>query len=266
MLLAVALLGATVRAAEPVPPKVYLIGGSTMASYSPSRPIVGWGQAIAEFFRDPAQVDNRALSGRSSRSFIDQGHWAEVMRDMRAGDFLIMCWGTNDSTKDPARRTDPHTTFRANLLHFIAEIRARGATPILATQVAHRRWTEKGEWDEVASEYVKVNRELAATEHVPLMEMYELTTALERDLGVEGSIALHLHLPAGRYESYPNGSKDNTHYNAYGAKRVAELAVQEIRRLKLPMVAWLKDAPAAGAGEDETRQAATAVQALASPR
>ncbi len=237
-------------------PRVFFIGGSTMASYPATRPVVGWGQAITEFFQNPAQVDNRALSGRSTKSFIDEGHWAEVVRDMQAGDFLIMCWGTNDSSKDPRRHTEPHGAFRENLLRFIAETRAKGATPVLATQVAHRVWKE-GKFAEPASEYVLVNRELAASEHVPLMEMFERTVDLEKSLGERGSTSLHLYLPPGKYDSYPKGSRDNTHYNAYGAKRVAELAVWEIRRLQLPIADWLMGgadpAATAAGGESEPR-------------
>ena len=151
-----------------------------------------------------------------------------------------MCFGTNDSANDPARHTEPRGEFTANLKRFIAETRAKGATPILATSVAHRRWNEAGQWTEAASDYVVVTRELATAEKVPLMEMFDRTVALERSLGVEGSIALHLYLPAGKFDSYPNGARDDTHYCAHGATRVAELAVEEIRRLKLPIVDWLK--------------------------
>lgn len=234
-------------AADRAGPKLYLIGGSTMATFPDERPVVGWGQVLPHYFKNPAQVDNRAKSGRSTKSFIEQGHWANVIGDIREGDFLIMCWGTNDSANDPARKTDPRGSFRTNLLRFIAETRAKGATPILATQVAHRRWDAKGQWTETASEYVLVNRELAASEHVPLMEMYERTTALEKSLGKEGSMALHLHLEPGKYDSYPNGAKDDTHYNRLGAMRVAEQAVLEIRALKLPIGDWLK-APETGSG------------------
>jgi lysophospholipase L1-like esterase len=248
LLLALCILSVRVFAAEDRAPKIFLIGGSTMASYPATRPVVGWGQTLPKFFKNPAAIDNRALSGRSTKSFIDQGHWAEVIGDMRAGDFLIMCWGTNDSADDPLRKTDPHGEFTTNLKRFIAETRAKGATPILATQVAHRRWDAKGQWAESASEYVLVNRELAASEHLPLMEMYERTTALEKSLGKEGSIALHLYLPLGKYDSYPNGAKDDTHYNAAGATKVAELAVAEIRRLKLPFALWLTDSAPGHAG------------------
>lgn len=248
-------------AAESAAPRIYLIGGSTMADFPAGHPKPGWGQMLPQFFRDPAIIRNHARSGRSTKSFIEQGLWDKVIAEIQAGDYLIMCWGTNDSSSDPLRRTDPRTTFRTNLLRFINETRAKGATPILATQVAHRRWNEQGQWNETVSEYALVNRELAASEHVPLLEMYELTTALEKSLGVEGSIKLHAHLEPRTNEFFPEGLKDNTHYSAYGATRIAALAVQEFRRLNLPFCAWLKapaEAPLAVAavGEDETRPVA----------
>ena len=234
------LVGGLFAAGGPAP-RIFLIGGSTMADFPAGHPKPGWGQMLPQFFKDPTIIRNHARSGRSSKSFIDQGLWDKVAAEMQAGDYLIMCWGTNDSSGDPARRTDPRTTFRANLLRFMAETRAKGATPILATQVAHRRWNEQGQWNETVSEYAQVNRELAASEQVPLMEMYELTTALERSHGVEGSIKLHAYVEPGTNDFFPEGLKDNTHYSAYGATRVAALAVQEFRRLNLPIVAWLAD-------------------------
>jgi len=234
-------VAASLAGAEPTLPKLYLIGGSTMATFPPERPVVGWGQMLPKFFKNPAQIDNRARSGRSSKSFIEQGLWEKTIGDIRAGDFLIVCWGTNDAANDAARHTEPRGEFTANLKRFIAETRAKGATPILATSVAHRRWDENGQWAETASEYVLVTRELAARERVPLMEMFDRTVALEKSLGVEGSTALHLYLPAGKFDSYPKGAKDDTHYCADGATRVAELAIQEIRRLRLPIAGWLSD-------------------------
>lgn len=231
------------RAAEAArsTPRLFLMGGSTMATFPETRPVVGWGQKLPQFFKDPARIDNRAKSGRSTKSFIDQGHWDQLHADLRAGDFLIMCWGTNDSANDPARFTEPHGEFLRNLLRFIRETRAKGATPILATSVARRQWDAEGRFVEPSSEYVIVTREVASRESVPLLELRRATVKLERELGVEGSRALHLHLPPGQYDSYPNGSKDDTHYNAHGATLVAELAVKEIRRLDLPLRAWLKD-------------------------
>jgi lysophospholipase L1-like esterase len=216
-----------------------------MATFPPERPVVGWGQMLPQFFSDPAIVQNRAKSGRSSKSFLDQGLWAGVIAEIRAGDYLIICFGTNDSANDPARRTEPRGDFRANLERFIAETRAKGATPLLATSVARRQWDEKGNFVEPPSEWVAVTREVAVAKKAPLLEMRRRTVELETRLGPEGSIALHLYLPPGKYASYPNGAKDDTHYCAHGATRVAALAVEEIRRLQLPLARWLVDDPAA---------------------
>jgi lysophospholipase L1-like esterase len=228
--------------ASPPPPRLFLIGGSTMATFPPERPVVGWGQMLPEFFRVPGLVQNRAKSGRSSKSFIDQGLWASTIAEIKAGDFLIIQFGTNDSKQeDPTRYTEPRGSFRTNLERFIRETRAQGATPLLATSVVRRQWDEKGNFVEPPSEWVVVTREVAAAQQVPLLEMRHRTVELEKSLGPEGSIALHLYLPAGKYAAYPNGAKDDTHYCEAGARRVAALAAGEIRRLGLPLAQWLKD-------------------------
>ena len=230
-------------------PKLFLIGGSTMATFPEARPVVGWGQMLPQFFRSPAQVDNRARSGRSSKSFIDEGHWDKVIADVAAGDFLLIQFGGGNDAKreDPKRLTEPRGSYRVNLERFIRETRAKGATPLLATPVARREWDAQGNFVEPPSEWIVVTREVAKERNVPLLELRGRTVELEKRLGKEGSISLHLYLPPGKYDSYPNGSKDDTHYCREGARQVAALAVQEIRRLQLPLTAWLAD-PSPGAG------------------
>lgn len=234
-------LAARLIAAEPERmPTVFLIGGSTMASFEPPRPVRGWGQLLPAFFTQPAMVQNRARSGRSSKSFIDQGLWDTVRGELRAGDYLIVQFGTNDTKRDdPARYTEPRGSYRANLERFVRETRAKGAVPLLATSVARRQWDEKGKFVVPPSEWQDVTREVAVALKVPLLEMRARTAALEESLGPEGSKALHLYLPAGKYEAYPKGAADDTHYGEEGARRVAELAAQEIRRLQLPLARWL---------------------------
>jgi hypothetical protein len=70
--------------------------------------------------------------------------------------------------------------------------------------------------------------------------MNRLTMTLEEGHGAEGSKRLHLWIAAGVYQRQPEGYQDNTHYSAYGAERVAALAVQEIIRLRLPLADWLR--------------------------
>lgn len=230
-------------APEATPPRLFLIGGSTLATFPPERPVVGWGQMLPEFFREPGIVQNRAKSGRSSKSFIDQGLWAAVLAEMHAGDYLIICFGTNDSkVGDPARYTTPRGDFRTNLERFSRETRAKGATPLIATPVARRQWDEQGRFVEPPSEWVNVTREVAAAQRAPLLELRHRTVELEKSLGPEASKALHLYLPEGKFAAYPKGAKDDTHYCEHGARRVAALAAREIRRLGLPLAQWLRDA------------------------
>ena len=242
LLIAICLLAPAWRVVSaPQVPKLYLIGGSTLATFPPERPVVGWGQMLPEFFRVPGIVQNRAKSGRSSKSFIDQGFWASTIAEIQAGDFLLICFGTNDSkVDDPTRYTEPRGTFRAHLERFIRETRARGATPLLATSVVRRQWDDQGNFVEPPSEWVVVTRETAAAQQVPLLEMRHRTVELEKRLGPEGSIALHLYLPAGKFAAYPKGAKDDTHNCAHGAREVAALAAQEFRRLHLPLAQWLR--------------------------
>lgn len=216
-------------------PRIFLIGGSTMANFPEGHPKPGWGQQLPKFFKKPGVIQNHARSGRSSKSFIDQGLWDKVIEEMRAGDFLIVHFGTNDSkASDPARFVEPRGQFRTNLERFIQETRAKGAIPILATSLARRAWDDHGRLVDDGSEYVVVTREIAAAHDVPLLEMRLRSLELERSLGVEGSIRLHAYIEPGTNSFYPKGLKDNTHYSEYGATRIAALAVEEFRRLKLP--------------------------------
>ncbi len=229
-------------AAVELPPRVFLIGGSTMASYPPERVLVGWGQVFPAHFKDATMVQNHGRSGRSSKSFIDQGLWAKVIGEIAKGDYLIIQFGTNDTkVDDPSRYTEPRGSYRANLERFIREVRAKGAFPLLATSVVRRSWSEAGRFEVAPSEWQDVTREVAAAMDVPLLDLRARTEELECTLGPEGSKALHLYLPAGKYDAYPKGAADNTHYCEFGARQVARLAAQEIRRLQLPLARWLAD-------------------------
>ena len=241
---AVAFAAAGAPAVEPVaPPKLHLIGDSTMADKptDPPNPEHGWGQMLPAFFRDPAMVVNHAVNGRSTKSFIDEGRWQQVLDALRPGDYVLIQFGHNDEkTEDPKRYAAPHGAYQDNLRRFIRESRARGAIAILATSVVRRKWDAKGNLVDTHGEYPDAMRSVAREENVPLLELQKLTAEMEERAGVEGSKKIHLWIKPGEYARLPNGRQDDTHYSEYGATRVAGLAVQEIRRLDLPLVGWLK--------------------------
>jgi lysophospholipase L1-like esterase len=224
-------------------PQVHLAGDSTMADkpVAPPNPEHGWGQLFPRYFREPAMIVNHAQNGRSTKSFIAEGRWQTLVDALRPGDWTIIQFGHNDQkVEDATRYAGPGGGFRENLRRFVQEVRAKGATPILAPPVARRRWNDAGQLVDTHGAYPDAVRAVAQELAVPLLELNRLTTELEQAHGVEGSKRLHLWIPAGVYERKPDGYRDDTHYSAYGADRVAALAVQEILRLGLPLAEWLK--------------------------
>ena len=224
-------------------PRLHLVGDSTMADKpkEPPNPETGWGQVLPQFFVDPTRIVNHAVNGRSTRSFIAEGKWQAVVDSLRAGDWVIIQFGHNDSKEDDSTRyAAPRGAFQENLRRMVRDARAHGATPLFATPVARRRWNEKGEFYDVHGDYPDAMRDVAAAEGVRVLEMHRLTMDLVRAHGEEGSKRLFLHYPAGQFARKPEGYMDDTHFSEYGAWRVASIAVQEIIRLGLPLAEWLK--------------------------
>lgn len=230
-------------AADPKPPHLHLAGDSTMADkpMEPPNPEHGWGQLLPRFFRDPSMVVNHAVNGRSTKSFLDEGRWQQVVDALQPGDWVIIQFGHNDEkSEDPKRYAAPHGAYQENLRRFIRDVRAREANPVLATPVARRLWDVAGHLRDSHGEYPEAMRAVAAETKVPLLELNVLSLALVSGHGVEGSKQLFLWIPAGAYQRKPEGWKDDTHFSACGAERVAALAVQEMLRLQLPLARWLR--------------------------
>ncbi len=241
-------LGGWAVAASTEAARLHLAGDSTLATKErlTPNPEYGWGEVLPRYFADPAAVVNHAVNGRSTKSFRELGHWQKLLEALAPGDWVLLQFGHNDAKHtDPSRFTEPRGEYAENLRRFVAEVRARGAHPILATSVARRKWDQGGGTPRVLDthgEYLVVTREVAASEGVPLLKLFELTRALEEGHGVEGSKRLHLWIPADAYARKPDGWQDDTHFSHYGAGCVAALAVQEMIRLRLPLADWLADA------------------------
>ena len=212
-------------AVAPAAPTLHLIGDSTMADKpkQPANPETGWGQALPTLLKaEVGRVVNYAMNGRSTKSFIDEGRWTKVVAALQPGDFVIIQFGHNDEKADkPAVYAAPRGAYQDNLRRFVREARAHGATPLLATPVARRKWNERGELVDTHGDYPAALRAVAAAENVPILELSGLTSELERGHGVEGSKRLHLHYAGGVYARWPEAVKDDTHFSEYGAARVA---------------------------------------------
>ncbi|WP_158277462.1 rhamnogalacturonan acetylesterase [Opitutus sp. ER46] len=238
---ALAAIAPVLRAAETTPPPhVFMVGDSTMANKPLDLPERGWGMLLPEFLREPGMVQNHAMNGRSTKSFIDEGRWDKVVAELKAGDFVIIQFGHNDEKdKDPKRYTDPATTFRDNLRRFVRDTRAKGATPILATPVCRRKFDANGKLVDTHGAWPDATRAVAAEEKVPLLELQHATAAWLQSVGNEPSRQFFMWIEPGKYPKIPDGRKDDTHFVEAGARHVAGLAAAEIR-LNLPLARWLK--------------------------
>jgi DNA sulfur modification protein DndE len=218
---------------EPV--TIYLAGDSTMAhKLAEKRPETGWGEELQKYF-DPAEVriENHAKNGRSTRTFIGEGLWQEIVAKLKQGDYVLIQFGHNDESKSKTDRYTPPEDFRSNLVRFVEEARAKGANPVLLTPVMRRSFDSAGVLKDTHGEYPDIVRAVAAERRVPLIDMHRKSEAVLKQYGPEASRRLFLQLKPGENANYPSGVEDNTHFSPEGAEIMARLAVEGIRELRL---------------------------------
>ena len=79
---------------------IFVIGDSTAAEKGNAKnnPERGWGMVLQGCFDDKIIVDNHAVNGRSSKSFIDEGRWQKVLDKLKPGDYVFIQFGHNDES------------------------------------------------------------------------------------------------------------------------------------------------------------------------
>ena len=210
-------------------PTVFLVGDSTVTD-QPAEPGASWGQMLPRFLTGVA-VANHAESGETMKSFISGLRLAKVLSQIKAGDYLFIQFGHNDSKKQwPQTYVEAHTTYRAYLKVFIAEARLRGVTPVLVTPMQRRNFDEQGKIKNSHGDYPQAVREVAAEEKVALIDLESASRAFYEALGPEKSPL-----------AFSNGGKDITHHNNYGAYELAKVIVQGIRNAQLPLAGFISE-------------------------
>ncbi|QYR22021.1 GDSL family lipase [Paenibacillus sp. sptzw28] len=221
-------------------PNVYLAGDSTVMTY-PSRfyPQAGWGQKIANYFTKDVTFTNRAIGGRSSKSFVRDGRLDNILTEIRPNDYLFIQFGHNDASSVPERHTDPYTTYKQYLAMYVDGARQRHAQPVLITPVGRRSWDSAGLFKNDFPDYYDAMKQVAAEKGVPLLDLNARSIAYYNTVGIEESKSLFFWLEPGVYPNWPNGVQDNTHFQEYGAEQIARLVSDGVRDLHLPIEAFL---------------------------
>ncbi len=207
-------------------PRILVIGDSTVKSYKPEIRVKGWGQMIGRFFTTGVDtVMNFALSGRSTKTFINQGHWQEVLEAGRPGDYLLIQFGHNDShDKDRPEATNADTDFKEYLRQYIREAREKGIEPVLITPMHRRLFLDDGihvneQYDHSLRPYATAMKAVAVEMNVPLVDLYSSSGWLYEKLGEAGCAPLAC------------CSTDRTHFSKYGALEMARLVAQGLTQV-----------------------------------
>ncbi|GGI46521.1 hypothetical protein GCM10008018_17510 [Paenibacillus marchantiophytorum] len=223
------------------PITLYLAGDSTMSSYAPSYyPRLGWGQVLGWFFDHNVVVSNDAASGRSSKSFIDEGRLAAILNRIREDDYLLIQFGHNDQKPDEERHTDPQTSYLDHLRQYVEGARAKGATPVLITSVQRRSFDEQGTFTDTHGDYPTAVKQLAEEYDVAIIDLAAKSKELFMTWGGEQTKTLFLWLTPGENANYPEGVQDDTHFSAEGAWEIAKLVIQGINEQGLPIARLIR--------------------------
>lgn len=218
--------------------KIYLVGDSTMCLYDDSRyPQMGWGMPFVHFFDASVEIDNRAKGGRSTKSFLDENLWQPIVDSLKTGDYVLIQFGHNDaanSKNHPNRYASPED-YKKYMGKYITETRAKNASPVLITPVTRLKFDADGKVMESHAPYRNAVIELAAEYHVPMIDLDLKSKELLEKIGPEFSRNLYMIFEPGELPQFPNGFKDNTHFSEFGARKIAELVLSEIRMLNLEL-------------------------------
>jgi lysophospholipase L1-like esterase len=234
--------------ANPKLPTLFLIGDSTVRNGQGDGAggQWGWGEPIAAFF-DASKINvvNRAVGGLSSRTFLTGGHWAKVLEMLKPGDFVIMQFGHNDNgplndtsrargtIKGIGKETEEINnllTMQHEVVHsygwylrkYIAEARAKGATPIVCSLVPRKIWKD-GKVQRNTADYAGWAAAVARAEKAPFLDLNEIIAAKYDQLGPE--------------KVDPLFADPHTHTSLEGAELNAASVVAGLKMLKKDPVA-----------------------------
>lgn len=207
-------------------PTIFIIGDSLSATkFNSKKPETGWGELLHRYVPNHYVIDNHAVNGRSTKSFIDEGLFDTVKTLWKPHDILLIQFGHNDQKKeDPSRYTDPFGSYTDNLSYFIIQAKLATVKPILISSITRRIFIDKGILDgHTLGDYPEAMHLVAVKHNVAFVDMFQTSQVIVASLGVEQSKNLYLHLDPKAHTNYPDGIIDNTHLNEHGADVMASI-------------------------------------------
>lgn len=196
------------------PLRIALVGDSTVTEGS------GWGVGFRERLTAMVECLNQARNGRSSRSYISEGHWQRAVT--QKADYILIQFGHNDQPgKGPERETVAGTTYKEFLRRYVDEARAASAKPILVTSLARRNFNAEGKIAaDILTTYAEACRQVAAEKNVPLIDLSARSIELLNRIGKQGAAEFDV--------KKPDGTPDTTHLSRKGSTTFGKLVADEL--------------------------------------
>ena len=234
---------------------IFLAGDSTVQSYKTADfPQCGWGAMLWKYFSEKdvvvtfpedtafenvtryelsdITIDNRAMAGRSCRSFFDEGRWQDLLKNVREGDFVLYQFAHNDANKEKEERFIAPDSYKDKLIKdYINPVFEKKAHPVLLTAIAMKDFDEDGtcriSFPEYREKCLEIGRELG----VDVIDLGKRTADFNTKIGKEGCREIYMNLRPGMYCSFPDGKEDNAHLKAEGAFIYAGFVYEELKKL-----------------------------------
>lgn len=204
-------------------PCVFIMGDSTVTDqpaetpYAPGATYCGWGQVLPLYTGTAFAVSNHAHSGLSTETFRERGHYGVMLPQVREGDLALIQFGHNDQKR---LHLAAETGYTENLLRYIRELRARGASPVLVTSLARNTWKSGAEYNDLLEAYADAMKRIGQSEAVPVLDLHGKSVDAVKKAGMDGA-----------KKWYHPG--DYAHPNDFGAHRTAGFVAEELLRAGL---------------------------------
>jgi len=213
---------------EPTPEgkaTIYIASDSTAQTYRSSyAPQAGWGQFLGQYFTSNVLVDNRAIGGRSSKSFVVDGRLDEILKVIKPGDYLFVQFGHNDATiSKPERYAAPYTTYKEYLCKYVDGARQRGAIPVLITPVARLNY-KNNRFVNDFPDYCIAMKQVAEEKNVKLIDLMAKSLIYYTSIGYNETYKLYM---------VSSNNSDYTHFTERGAQQIARIVSEGVKEINV---------------------------------
>jgi len=221
---------------------VYMAGDSTMSIKDPKDyPETGWGEPFATFFdHNKIKVVNLAKNGRSTKTFKSEGLWRSIIDNIKANDVVFIQFGHNDQSVNKKERYTTPAQYTNNIQQMINQARAKQANVILLSPVSRRHFDTNGLLKRTHPYADHVRKIAKDNPDVVFIDMEQISYDWITQLGDDLSSLRFMHIKPNTHPNYPNGLKDNTHFNELGAREVAQFVLKELMLKKHELTKHLR--------------------------